>query len=86
MNKTELIRIVSQELDLSLSQEKVAMILNKAVEVTKRTLESGEPVKWSGFGSLVIKEILPKRLYSPKLNKYIVSKGARKIVFREPRK
>lgn len=83
MNKKELIRIVTQELNFSISQEKVSLVLDKAIEIIQRTLDTGEPVKWSGFGSLVIKEILPKRLYSPMLKKYIVSKGSRKIVFKE---
>ena len=83
MNKKELIRIVTQELDLPMSQEKVALVLDKTVEIIQRTLDTGEPVKWSGFGSLGIKEILPKKLYSPMLKKYIVSKGSRKIVFKE---
>ena len=26
------------------------MVMNKAIEVTHRTLDAGEPVKWSGFG------------------------------------
>lgn len=74
---------VTQELDLPMSQEKVALVLDKTVEIIQRTLDTGEPVKWSGFGSLGIKEILPKKLYSPMLKKYIVSKGSRKIVFKE---
>lgn len=83
MNKKELIRIISRELSLSMSQEKITLVLDKTIEITKRTLATGEPVKWSGFGSLTIKEIGPKKLYSPVLKKYIVSKGSRKIVFRE---
>lgn len=55
MNKKELIRTISQELDPHMSQEKIALILDKVVEITKRTLATGEPVKWSGFGSFVLK-------------------------------
>ena len=83
MNKKDLVRIISTELELPISQEKVTMILDKAIEITTRTLETGEPVKWSGFGSLVIKEVFPKKLYSPKLGKYIMTKGGWKIVFKE---
>lgn len=83
MNKKELIRSISHELDLSMSQDKITLVLDKAVEITKRTLAAGESVKWSGFGSFVMKDILPKELYSPKLKKYIRSKGCRKIVFKE---
>lgn len=86
MNKWELIRTISQELNLSLSQDKIAMILNKAIEITGRMLENGDSVKWSGFGSLIVKEVSPKRLYAPKQGKYIISKGSKKIVFKESKK
>lgn len=86
MNKKELIRTISQELDRPISQEKVGLILDTAVLVVKRTLEVGEPVRWSGFGTLTVKEIPPKRLYSPVKKEYILTKGARKIVFVEPRR
>ena len=86
MNKKELIRTVSRELTPSVLQDKVALVLNKTVEIIKHTLDTGEPVKWAGFGSFVIKDIPSKRLYSPTLKKYIVTKGMRKIVFVEPRR
>ena len=85
MNKKTLIRTISQELDPPLSQDRIARILDKAVEITKRTLASGEPVKWSGFGSFVAKDIPPRRFYSPKRKEYVVSKGIRKTLFVPPR-
>lgn len=81
MNKKELVRTISQELDPPLSQEKITRILGKAVEIARRTLAAGESVKWSGFGSLVVKDIPPRRFYSPKRNEYVVSKGVKKITF-----
>lgn len=86
MNKRELIHAVSQEIDQSISQDRITVILDAAVNVVKRTLDAGESVKWSRFGSFVVKEIPSKRLYSPTLKKYIVTKGMRKIVFVEPRR
>jgi len=85
MNKKELIRAISQEIDPPVSQDKITLILDKAVEVAKRTLASGEPVRWTGFGTLTVKDIPPKRLYSPVKKEYILTKGTRKIVFVEPR-
>jgi len=85
MNKKDLIRAVSRELDPPVSQDRIALILDKAVEVTKRTLAAGEPVRWSGFGSFVVKDIPPRRFYSPKRKEFVVSKGIRKIVFIPPR-
>lgn len=86
MNKQELVRVISQELELSVSQDKIALVLNKAIEITQRTLDTGNPVRWSGFGSLVVKEVFPKRLYVPKQGIYITSKGYKKIIFKESRK
>ena len=58
MNKKELIRAISRELAPPISQDKITLILDKAVEITKRTLADGKPVKWAGFGSFVMKDIL----------------------------
>lgn len=85
MNKKDLIRIISQELDPPVSQDKITLILDKAVEVTKRTLAAGEPVKWSGFGTFVVKDIPPRRFYSACLGEYTTSKGTKRIVFVPPR-
>lgn len=86
MNKKDLIRAISQEIDPPVSQDKIARILAKAVEIAKRTLEAGEPVRWTGFGTLAVKNIPPKRLYSPVKKEYILTKGVRKVVFVEPRR
>lgn len=86
MNKKELIRAISRELNPPMSQDKITLVLDKAVEIIKHTLDAGEPVKWAGFGSFVMKDIPSKRLYSPSLKKYIVTEGVRKIVFIEPRR
>ena len=83
MNKEELIRTVSQETGRILPQEKIALVLNKAVEVMKRTLDSGEAVKWQGFGTLTVKEKPPRRIYSQSEKGLILSKGSRCIIFRE---
>lgn len=83
MNKDELIRAISQETDRIIPQEKIALILNKAVEVMKRTLDSGEAVKWQGFGTLTVKEKPPRRIYSQSEKGLILSKGSRCIIFRE---
>lgn len=81
MNKKELIRTISQELDPPISQDKITLILDKAVEITKRTLATGEPVKWAGFGSFVMKDVPPRLYYSTHLGKYTTSKGTKRIVF-----
>lgn len=64
MNKKVRIRTISRELDPPMSQDKIALILVKAVKITKRTLATGESVKWSGFGSFVLKDVPPRLFYS----------------------
>lgn len=86
MNKKELIRTIVQEIEPPVSQEKVGLILDTAVSVVKRSLDAGEPVRWSGFGTLTVKHVPPKRLYSPLKKEYIQTEGVRKIVFVEPRR
>ncbi len=81
MNKKELIRTISRELAPPMSQDKIALILDKAVEITKRTLATGEPVKWSGFGSFVMKDVPLRFFYSVHLEKYTTSKGTKRITF-----
>ena len=81
MNKKELIRAISRELDQPMSQDKVALVLDKTVEITKRTLAIGESVKWSGFGSFVMKDVPPRLFYSTHLGKYTTSKGTKRITF-----
>lgn len=81
MNKTELIRTISRELDIPLLQDKITQVLDTAVEITKRTLATGESVKWSGFGSFVMKDIPPRRFYSARLGEYTTSKGTKRITF-----
>lgn len=86
MNKEELIRTVSQETDRIIPQDKILLVLNKTVEIISRTLTLGEAVKWSGFGSLVLKESPPRRIYSPSKKEFIVTKGTKSIVFKESEK
>ena len=45
-----------------MSQDKIALVLDKAVGITKRTLAADEPVKLSGFDSFVMKDV-PFRLF-----------------------
>ena len=85
MNKEELIRSISQDTNRMVAQDKIALILDTAVEVMKRTLESGGSVKWAGFGSLIVKDVPPRRFYSPKLTEYTLSKGEKKIIIVPPR-
>lgn len=61
------------------------MVLNAAVEIMERTLDSGESVKWQGFGSLIPKEVQPRKLYSPTKKDFIITKGSKSIIFRKSR-
>lgn len=86
MNKGTLIKKVAQELNGSFSQSEIRTILDAAVKIKAEALNKGETVRWTGFGSFVVKEIPPRRFYSPKRKEYMTSSGVKKIVFVEPRK
>ena len=64
MNKKELIRAISRQVTPPMSQDKIALVLDEAVEITKRTFATGEPVKWSGFGSFVMKGMIIRKSLS----------------------
>lgn len=64
MNKKELIRAISREVTPPMSQDKIALVLDEAIEITKRTFATGEPVKWSGFGSFVMKGMIIRKSLS----------------------
>lgn len=81
MNKKELVRPISQDLTCRVSQDRITLVLDKAVEIAKRTLAAGESVRWSGFGSFVVKDIPLQRFYSSKRKEYVVSKSVKKITF-----
>ena len=81
MNKKSSFARFRRNFGASISQDKITLILDKAVEITKRTLEAGEPVKWSGFGSFIRRDIPPRCFYSMKLGEYVTSKGTKRITF-----
>jgi len=83
MNKEDLIRNISKEIDGMVSQKQIRMILNTAVKIADEALQAGESVKWAGFGSLIPKDVPPRRFYSPKQKDYTTSQGIRKIIFVE---
>lgn len=63
------------------SQEKIALVPDKAVGIIKHALASCESVKRSGFGSFVMKDV-PLGLFCPThLEKYTTSKGTKRISF-----
>lgn len=66
MNKKELICAISYELTPPMSQDKITLMLDKAVEITKHTLATGEPVKWLVSVLSSWKIFWPRLLYSTK--------------------
>lgn len=86
MNKETLIKKVSQELNGNFSQFEIRTILDAAVKIKAEALKKGETVKWTGFGSFIVKDIPPRRFYSPVRKEYMTSSGVKKIIFVEPRR
>lgn len=83
MNEKELVKAISEELGHAISQDKIRIVLNATIKVANATLNNGESVKWAGFGSLVPKDVPPRRFYSPVQKDYMISDGTKRIVFVE---
>lgn len=81
MNKEGLIRAISHQTGGAIPQSKICLLLETTIDVITQALDQGEAVKWKGFGSLVLKDKQPRRIYSPSRKEYIVSKGEKKIMF-----
>ena len=52
MNKTELIKSLSEE--TTFSKKDIARVLDSLTRIVERTLKKGDKLQWSGFGTFVI--------------------------------
>lgn len=63
MNKDELVRKISEDEAIQVSQDTIRRILNCGAEVIRETLEKGEPFKWVGLGTLSVRVQPPRKRY-----------------------
>lgn len=69
MNKTELIKIISEEANISHNQAKI--VIETFIKEISHTLKSGERVRLSGFGSLSISKRAERTGRNPQTGKAI---------------
>lgn len=70
LTKADLVERVREELGVGWQES--AELLDAALELVKETLESGEPLKVSGFGNFEVRTKQPRRGRNPKTAERIV--------------
>lgn len=80
MNKAELISAIADE--LLLTKRSVEEIIGLFCETVIETLEKGEEVKLTGFGTFEIRKRKERRGVSPQTGNEIVIPAGRTIVFK----
>lgn len=80
MNKAELISVIADE--LSLTKRSVEEIIGLFCGTVIETLEKGEEVKLTGFGTFEIRKRKERRGVSPQSGNEIVIPAGRTIVFK----
>ncbi len=80
MTKAELVTIVSEK--CSISRLNSVQIVDQVFRILKETLETGEKVKISGFGSFTSREKRPRKGRNPKTGKVMMISGRRVLKFK----
>ena len=80
MTKAELVSIVSEK--CSFSRMEAIEIVEQVFQILKETLEKGEKVKISGFGSFITREKRPRKGRNPKTGEEILISGRRVLTFK----
>ena len=80
MTKADLITIVTD--NIGFSEKESHNIVDRFLEIMASTLESGDPVKISGFGSWTVKEKKARNGRNPQTGAAMVLDGRRVVVFK----
>jgi len=80
MTKADLITIVTE--NIGFSEKESHNIVDLFLEIMASTLESGDPVKISGFGSWTVKEKKARNGRNPQTGAAMVLDGRRVVVFK----
>ena len=81
MTKADLVNCIYKNLDLT--KKESAIIIDELFEIIKRTLESGEKVKISGFGNFVVRQKETRKGRNPHTGDELEI-AARKVVTFKP--
>jgi len=81
VTKADLVNCIYKNLDLT--KKESAIIIDELFEIIKRTLESGEKVKISGFGNFVVRQKETRKGRNPHTGDELEI-AARKVVTFKP--
>lgn len=80
MNKTDLIKVVAEQ--VGLTQKDVAAVFDAAIEVVTKTLKKGEEVSVAGLGKFVVKNRAARTSVNPRTKEVIKVPASKAPTFR----
>ncbi len=80
MTKADIAEIIHQRLEFS--KKESAEMLESVIAIMKSTLESGESLKVSGFGSFIVKQKADRRGRNPHTGEQLTIEARRIITFK----
>ncbi|MEG3641349.1 integration host factor subunit alpha [Magnetococcus sp. PR-3] len=80
MTKADIVQTVYQR--LGLSKKESADIVESVFELIRNQLESGDPVKISGFGNFTMREKNPRQGRNPKTGEEVEISARRVVTFK----
>lgn len=80
MTKADLVERIQAE--IGLSRRDAIELTEETFDIIKSTLESGEPLKISGFGSFTVRDKAARRGRNPQTGEAITLKERRVLVFK----
>jgi integration host factor subunit alpha len=80
MTKADLVRVVYE--NIGFSKKEASDLVECVLEIMKSSLENGEKVKVSGFGSFLVREKEPRRGRNPQTDQSIIISGRKVLIFK----
>ena len=81
MTKADLVESIYENID-DISKTESAEIVESVFSILKKTLEQGEKVKISGFGSFTVNQKKPRKGRNPQTGEGITISGRRVLTFK----
>jgi integration host factor subunit alpha len=80
MTKSDLVKEVYE--NIGFSKKEASELVESVLEIMKSSLENGEKVKISGFGSFLVRQKEPRRGRNPQTDQSIIISGRKVLVFK----
>ena len=80
MTKADLVRQVYE--NIGFSKKEASDLVECVLEIMKSSLENGEKVKVSGFGSFLVRQKDPRRGRNPQTDQSIIISGRKVLIFK----